>query len=180
MKKLFCAVAAAVMTVCMSVNAFAAVSNVSVRNSTLSSKPVTYSYDAAKTSEVSKSIKPIMNKLDDVKKRGTAVQMITVRSESADYKSVSFALRLSLPNSSTAEPRTSEALDYYNIEVTEIKYIHIRTKTKRAKMRRTRTYLSERSTRRTAAKAERTIYIYRQIKSLLKSSRRKRISSTGA
>ena len=57
MKKLFCAAAAAAITVSVSLSAFAAVSNVSVKNDTADSKPVTYSYDAEETGENEKSIK---------------------------------------------------------------------------------------------------------------------------
>lgn len=130
MKKLFSAAAAVLMTICMSVSAMAATSNVSVKNNS-GTNPVTYTYETGKSGETVKSIKRLMSKLSALPAQDSVVQAITVTSRSADKTPVEFKLRLSLPEKTasnvkpsvvkTPSPTEISSLDYYNIKVTDTK-----------------------------------------------------------
>ncbi len=127
MKKLLFFITA-VIILSLSFTAFAATSNISIKNNEVNSTPVTYSYDAASSGEIVKSIKSLMTKIDELSKQDSVVQTLTISSLSADKKAVAFKLRLSLPdknNSSekpeklaTPSPEEYAALDYYKIKVT--------------------------------------------------------------
>ena len=127
MKKLMSFITA-VIILSVSLTAFAANSNISIKNNEVNSTPVSYLYDGASSGEIVKSIKSLMTKLDDLTRQNSVVQTLTISSISADKKPVNFKLRLSLPeqNSSaekpeklaTPSPDEYTALDYYKIKVT--------------------------------------------------------------
>lgn len=127
MKKLLFFITA-VIILSLSFTAFAATSNISIKNNEVNSTPVTYSYDAASSGEIVKSIKSLMTKIDELSKQDSVVQTLTISSLSADKKAVAFKLRLSLPDKnngsekpeklSTPSPEEYAALDYYKIKVT--------------------------------------------------------------
>ncbi len=124
MKKLFINIVTVVAALCMSVTAMAATSSVSVKNNIVTSEPVSYTYKAGEEGEVVISIKSLMEKLDGLEKEESVVQTITVSSESADKSPVEFRLRLSIPENdenkdATPSPSDYQALDYYNIIVTD-------------------------------------------------------------
>ncbi|MBQ2669650.1 MAG: LPXTG cell wall anchor domain-containing protein [Clostridia bacterium] len=117
-----------VIILSLSFTAFAATSNISIKNNEVNSTPVTYSYDAASSGEIVKSIKSLMTKIDELSKQDSVVQTLTISSLSADKKAVAFKLRLSLPDKNngsekpeklaTPSPEEYAALDYYKIKVT--------------------------------------------------------------
>ncbi|MBQ6529353.1 MAG: hypothetical protein IJI39_00290 [Clostridia bacterium] len=127
MKKLLFFITA-VIILSLSFTAFAATSNISIKNNEVNSTPVTYSYDAASSGEIVKSIKSLMTKIDELSKQDSVVQTLTISSLSADKKAVAFKLRLSLPDKNngsekpeklaTPSPEEYAALDYYKIKVT--------------------------------------------------------------
>ena len=127
MKKLLFFITA-VIILYLSFTAFAATSNISIKNNEVNSTPVTYSYDAASSGEIVKSIKSLMTKIDELSKQDSVVQTLTISSLSADKKAVAFKLRLSLPDKNngsekpeklaTPSPEEYAALDYYKIKVT--------------------------------------------------------------
>lgn len=129
MKKILSALIALTLTLCVSVTTFAASSSVSVKNNDSGSKPVTYTYAPNKSGENVKSIKTLMTKLNDLPKKSSVVQTLTITSESMDNTPVSFKLRLSLPEKATAtikpeviktpSPDEYSALEYYNIKITD-------------------------------------------------------------
>ena len=127
MKKLLFFITA-VIILYLSFTAFAATSNISIKNNEVNSTPVTYSYDAASSGEIVKSIKSLMTKIDELSKQDSVVQTLTISSLSADKKAVAFKIRLSLPDKNngsekpeklaTPSPEEYAALDYYKIKVT--------------------------------------------------------------
>lgn len=127
MKKLLFFITA-VIILSLSFTAFAATSNISIKNNEVNSTPVTYSYDAASSGEIVKSIKSLMTKIDELSKQDSVVQTLTISSLSADKKAVAFKIRLSLPDKNngsekpeklaTPSPEEYAALDYYKIKVT--------------------------------------------------------------
>ncbi|MBQ3472229.1 MAG: hypothetical protein IJH17_07740, partial [Clostridia bacterium] len=127
MKKLLFFITA-VIILYLSFTAFAATSNISIKNNEVNSTPVTYSYDAASSGEIVKSIKSLMTKIDELSKQDSVVQTLTISSLSADKIAVAFKLRLSLPDKNngsekpeklaTPSPEEYAALDYYKIKVT--------------------------------------------------------------
>ena len=130
MKKVLSGMIAAVMTICMSVSAFASPnSSVSIKNNDSKSTPVTYEYAPDQLGETVRSIKPLMTKLDDLSKQSSVVQTLTISSESAEGDPVEFKLRLSMPEKTsndvkpealkTPSPDEYSALNYYNIKVTD-------------------------------------------------------------
>ena len=123
-KTVIAAALCAAVTFASSLTAMAGTSNISVKNNSPQSKPVSYSYDSELGAESAKSIKTLMTKLSELDRQDSVVQTLTVTSESADGAPVSVKLRLSLPGADNEEgPNSlsetdSEALDYYNIKVT--------------------------------------------------------------
>ena len=130
MKKVLSGMIAAVMTICMSVSVFASPnSSVSIKNNDSKSTPVTYEYAPDQLGETVRSIKPLMTKLDDLSKQSSVVQTLTISSESAEGDPVDFKLRLSMSEKmsndvkpealKTPSPDEYNALNYYNIKVTD-------------------------------------------------------------
>lgn len=130
MKKLLSGMIAAVMTVCMSVSVFASPnSSVSIKNNDSKSTPVTYEYASDQLGETVRSIKSLMTKIDDLPKQSSVVQTLTISSESAEGNPVDFKLRLSMPQKTSSDvkpealktpsPDEYNALNYYNIKVTD-------------------------------------------------------------
>ena len=130
MKKVLSGMIAAVMTICMSVSVFASPnSSVSIKNNDSKSTPVTYEYAPDQLGETVRSIKPLMTKLDDLSKQSSVVQTLTISSESAEGDPVDFKLRLSMSEKTsndvkpealkTPSPDEYNALNYYNIKVTD-------------------------------------------------------------
>ena len=130
MKKVLSGMIAAVMTICMSVSVFASPnSSVSIKNNDSKSTPVTYEYAPDQLGENVRSIKPLMTKLDDLSKQSSVVQTLTISSESAEGDPVDFKLRLSMSEKTsndvkpealkTPSPDEYNALNYYNIKVTD-------------------------------------------------------------
>lgn len=130
MKKLLSGMIAAVMTICMSVSVFASPnSSVSIKNNDSKSTPVTYEYASDQLGETVRSIKSLMTKLDDLPKQSSVVQTLTISSESAEGNPVDFKLRLSMPQKTSSDvkpealktpsPDEYNALNYYNIKVTD-------------------------------------------------------------
>lgn len=107
-----------------SLTAMAGTSDISVKNNSPQSKPVSYSYDAESDAEVSKSIKSLMTKLDELERQDSVVQTLTVTSKSDGGAPVNVKLRLSLPSAETGDGPSSpiaydaEALGYYDLKVT--------------------------------------------------------------
>lgn len=121
MNKVFAGIITAAVFFSVSVNAFAAVSTVTVENNDTASKPITYTYNSEKQGETEKSIKPLMTELQNLYKKGKITQKITVKSESAGKRNVSMTLRLSLQDKADEALTQSEkdALAYYDIKVTD-------------------------------------------------------------
>lgn len=130
MKKLLSGMIAAVMTICMSVSVFASPnSSVSIKNNDSKSTPVTYEYASDQLGETVRSIKSLMTKLDELPKQSSVVQTLTISSESAEGNPVDFKLRLSMPQKTSSDvkpealktpsPDEYNALNYYNIKVTD-------------------------------------------------------------
>ena len=131
MKKVLSGMIAAVMTICMSVSVFASSnSSVSIKNNDSKSTPVTYEYAPDQLGETVRSIKSLMTKLDDLSKQSSVVQTLTISSDSAEGDPVDFKLRLSLPEKTSSDvkpealkttpsPDEYNALNYYNIKVTD-------------------------------------------------------------
>ena len=122
-KAIFTAALCAAMTLTMTLTALAGTSNISVKNNSPKSNPVSYSYDSEDSIETTKSIKTLMTKLDELNRQDSVVQTLTVTSESSNGP-VNVKLRLSMPSKGKDDvpeaPATdvSGALDYYNIKVT--------------------------------------------------------------
>ena len=123
-KTVIAAVLCAAAAFASSLTAMAGTSDISVKNNSPQSKPVSYSYDAESDAEVSKSIKSLMTKLDELERQDSVVQTLTVTSKSDGGAPVNVKLRLSLPSAETDDGPTSpltydaEALGYYDVKVT--------------------------------------------------------------
>lgn len=123
-KTVIAATLCAAVTFASSLTAMAGTSNISVKNNSPQSKPVSYSYDSESGTESAKSIKTLMTKLEELDRQDSVVQTLTVTSESADGAPVSVKLRLSLPGADkdgdpeSPKQNDNEILDYYNIKVT--------------------------------------------------------------
>jgi hypothetical protein len=126
-KLLGTALAAALL--CMSLTAGAAQSSVLIKNNDPNKEPVTCTYNAETSSYTVTSVKELMTRLDGLDDLDSVVQTLTISSQSADMKPISFYLRLSLPEktSSGVQPEPEkpyseteyDALDYYNIKITD-------------------------------------------------------------
>ncbi len=123
-KAVLSAVICAAVTFTASLTAMAGTSNISVKNNSPQSKPISYSYNNESGTESAKSIKSLMTKLEELDRLDSVVQTLTVTSESDGGVPVSVKLRLSLPGAKkddgpeSPENTDNEILDYYNIKVT--------------------------------------------------------------
>lgn len=126
MKKLLSGIISFAVMISVSVSAFAATGEISVKNNINGSEPVTYTY-TEKSGQVVKSVKTLMTKLSDLSKEDSVIQTLTVTSKNADLP-VLVKLRLEIPLESdtqtgpqeavsTPSPDEYLALDYYDINV---------------------------------------------------------------